>query len=322
MEKRDAAYWQAILTPEIEAAAAENRAPDFSVAGPGSWAQVLDRLLVAGRIEIVGSAARQFHSAFPRSAFGRTLCTLLDRLPPAAEGPAFADIGTKDFQLAGRNRSETFVLMFCDASHQFGIPLFAAHRFFGRLPATFAYLRDFRRLLFLDGVPSLGSNLQATLAAIRTHAASIGARRIICLGNSGGTFAALKYGLELEAEAVVGFAGPTNLAPEFTEHLRPIPLALTKKAANLLPAAEIDLRKVYADAESPPRVALRYGANNWDDRIQAEHLRGFPKVSLLPIPGLQSHNVLVELIRRDQLQPLLDWLVSPAGEPPQIPEET
>lgn len=320
MAKHGAAYLQATLTPEIEAAVAEGRAPDFSVAGPGSWVLVLDRLLAAGKIEVVRAAAQHFHLAFPKSAYGRTLCSTLDRLPPATEVPPFADTRSKDFQVVTRERSETLALMFCDATHRFGIPLSLAHRFFGRMPATLAYLRDLERLLFLAGVPSLGASRAETLDAIRELAMSMGARRIVCLGNSGGTFAALLYGLELKADAVVGFAGPTNLSPAFTENLRPVLLANRTQKLSL--ASKIDLRKAYSDADGPPRVALIYGNSNWDDRIQAEHMARLPSCLLRPIPGFKSHNVLLELIRRDQLQSLLDWVLSPETELPEIPDLT
>jgi hypothetical protein len=86
---------------------------------------------------------------------------------------------------------------------------------------------------------------------------------------------------------------------------------LAERPERLALSAEIDFRKAFADAQNPPRVTLIYGALNWDDRIQAEYLAGLPNVSLRAIPDLQGHNAVTALIRRNELQEVLDELVSP-----------
>src|SRR5438128_681288 len=64
-------------------------------------------------------------------------------------------------------------------------------------------------------VRSLGPTRDATLASLRRFIAFREGRRVVCIGNSAGGFAALDYGLALGADAVLCIAGQTNLTPDF-----------------------------------------------------------------------------------------------------------
>jgi pimeloyl-ACP methyl ester carboxylesterase len=157
----------------------------------------------------------------------------------------------------------------------------------------------------------LGNDRAATVQSLRDLARSLGARRILCYGNSGGAFAALHYGLDLAAEAVVAVAGRTNQAPEFNAQLQFA--RSVDRVETAFPGMATDLRQLYLAAERRPRVLASYGEHNWDDRLHAEYLRGVPGVTLQPIEDFMGHNAAMELVRRGQFQDLLDWLVAPAG---------
>jgi pimeloyl-ACP methyl ester carboxylesterase len=228
-------------------------------------------------------------------------------MPPADRQLPFADDLTKEVQIVPRNDAETVVLLFCGNSHRLGMPLSAIHRWLGLIPASLVYLRDFRRLSYLTGLSSLGPDREATLTSLRGIIASLGGRRTVCCGNSGGGFAALHYGLDLGSEAVLGLSGATNLSPDFNMHLRQA--VNSARLRRDLPPGLIDLRRLYGTANRPPRALLLYGQNNWDDRLQAEYLSGLPTVTLKAVEDHDEHNVVVELIKRGQFEGFLDWLV-------------
>ena len=298
------------LADEIEAAFRERRPPalgERNVAGHRAAAAAIDVVVARGNLEAAEHAARLLYSKSPGFRYARNLCAVFDRMPPADRQLPFADDLTKEVQIVPRKDAETVVLLFCGNSQRLGIPLSAIHRWLGLIPASLVYFRDFRRLSYLAGLPSLGPDREATLTSLRGIIASLGGRRTVCYGNSGGAFAALHYGLDLGSEAVLSLSGVTNLSPEFDAYLR--------KAVNIarlrrdLPHALVDLRRLYGTADRPPRALLLYAQHNWDDRLHAEYLSGLPTVSLMAVENHDEHNVLVELIKRGEFEGLLDRLV-------------
>jgi pimeloyl-ACP methyl ester carboxylesterase len=160
------------------------------------------------------------------------------------------------------------------------------------------YLRDFRNLCFSSGVRSLAPSRGETVRALRRILATLGARRIVCYGNSVGGFAAVHYAADLGADAAVSLAGPTDLTT-----LRS-PLGQRLRMMN----AEKDLNRILSEAEAPPQVLVVCGDGNWDDRLQAENLAGQPTVTVRLVEQFGGHSVAAELICRQQFGAVLEWL--------------
>lgn len=274
------------------------------------YADTLTKLLDDGQFEVAERLARRLHTSYPNWAYAMVMRGLFDHLPPSGSQPAFADDLTRDVQLVRRDGADSLLLVFSGFDHRMGVSLSAMHRWFGRLPASLIYLRDFRSLFYLTGLPSLGADLADTVAALRDIAGALGARRILCCGCSGGVFAALSYGLALGAEAVLALAGPTNLSIEFNAHLRSA-RRVSRLWAEMPAAPAIDLRQSYAEAVRPPRVLFVYDRNNWDDRLHAEYIAGLPSVRLDPIEDRGIHAVIMPLILGGFFEAKLDWLVAP-----------
>jgi amino acid adenylation domain-containing protein len=293
---------------ELNAAHAEGRevaldaAPDLAI-----WANALDVLFLAGKMEVLEHGARQLATAHPGFDYAETVAAFFDRRP-AAGGDLlpFDDKRLAPVQIVPRAGAETVLILFADRFHTLGMPLPAIHRWLGRLPASLIYLRDFRRLYYLAGVPELGTDRAATVAALRATVAALGGRRILCYGNSAGSFAALDYGAALGAEAVLAMAGPTNLRPEFNAHLRWVASSLRLHKA--MPDAVADLRPLFTAGAPVQRFRIVFGEHDWDDRLQAENLAGAANAELVPVPGYLGHNVTMELVRRGGFGAMLDWL--------------
>jgi hypothetical protein len=285
------------------------RALDLSRSTPAQWARAVDRLCLDGDIDAAAHGARCLHAAFPRFEFAAKLSKCFDFLPAAADQLPFKDDLGRDLQVVANPAADAVLIVFCGRFHRIGMSLSAMHRWFGRLPASLVYLRDFRHLFYLSGLPSLGANRDDTIAALRRMVASLNGRRILCLGASAGTYPALHYGLDLGAEAVVGLSGAIDLSVDFNARLTGAETIARLHAE--LPAAAIDLRRAYATAPKPPRARIAYGADNWDDRLHAESMRGLSTVRLEAVDACDNHNVTLELIRRGQFEPMLNWLLSP-----------
>lgn len=283
----------------------------FDASDAKGWALALEALTARPRAPALGRIAGRLARRFPELRFARFVRAAVDGAARRAAGVAeFVDDPTRDVQFVpGNAAATTLLLLFCGDHHRLGMPLELMHRWLWPLGAHLVYLKDFSQRYFLNGVASLGPSASATTAGLRALAARLGVRRIACYGNSSGVYAALRYGLDLEAAAVVGMAGPTNLDPEFLaahESQRAL-LAIARQC----PDRAVDLRRLFAAAPRRPRVRLIYGAARAVDRLQAENLSGLDGVRLEPLAGYREHNVVQALLWRGRLGAVLDELVGP-----------
>jgi hypothetical protein len=309
----------AALAADIKSAFEQRLILDVRAAGIPLWAESIDQLLESGDFGAAHFAASQIAAIRPDLPFMKSVIGLLENLPPPDPSlPPFKDDPRKEVQIVRRPDADAVLLVFCDYAHRVGAPLSAVHNWFGRLPANLIYLRDFRRLFFLDGVPSLGASRDGTLANLRQIIRSAGAGKVFCLGYSAGGFAALHYGLELGADAVLSIAGVVNLTPGFTgagdfrsEAYRKHPIS----------AHPVDLRALYQRAARPVPSLLVYGDGSASDRKHAEYLAGLPGVRGLAIENCAHHHVVMELIRRGEFAGLLGWLFREQSNARSMPAE-
>jgi acyl-CoA synthetase (AMP-forming)/AMP-acid ligase II/acyl carrier protein len=297
------------LVDELETAYAADRTPAFRRASPNRWGNACHALWEAGRIEIVEFAARALHEKFPGLDYFRTLVAYFDALPsdppPAL---AFADDPAAEIQIVGRPNCDKVILCFCAMNGTLGLPLNFVHQWLGRLPASLVYIKDFRNLRGGCGFPTLGPDRDSAITAFRRVANNLGAINIYTLGVSLGGFAALYYGLELKASAVLSLAGATDHTPSFVRTLGPVSddyLEMCERA----PEYASDLSGPLTRACNRPRVLLVYSDRHSDDRRQAERIAGLSRVKLIAVHSAH-HNVVDPLVRERTLLPLLQEFLS------------
>jgi hypothetical protein len=297
---------------------------------------ITERMLRSGKLDAIEHTVRHLHASFPRLAFARNLCELFEHIPAADGQLPFVDDLGKDVQIVRRRRARTAILVFNGFADRLGLPLAVIHRWLGKLPAHLLYLRDFERQFYLRGIRSLGGSRGETLEELNRILGRLKARRVLCVGASGGVFGALHYGVILGADRILCFSGVTNLSPEFRAHAKSI--AVRHFSADAVPPETgkpkwsavvgqhlsmdpelgglvLNMRQYYEAAKRPPRTLFLFGSENWDDRIQAENLRGLPSVTLREVPNIAEHNIVPDVARRGELGSLLDWLVEPEPAP-------
>jgi amino acid adenylation domain-containing protein len=297
----------AALAADISAAFRDGRALDLAAHHTSAWQDAINILLARGDLKEAEYGVRRIHPAYPELPYPRNLCEVFDHLPAADAQPAFKDDAEKEVQVVRNGNADAALLLFCGNMDRLGLPLPLIHRWLGRLPAHLVYLRDFRRLFFMAGFSSLGGDREVAFCRLRTIISSLGARRLVCYGNSAGVFAALHYGLHLNAEAVLGVSGPTNLSAEFNAHLNSRRSAARLRAEVRLPC--LAMSQAYAAPKRRPRVWLVYGDSHWDDRLQAEDMGGLPDVVLQPLADFSGHNTIPESIARGLFDQQLQFLV-------------
>lgn len=260
------------------------------------------------------AAARAFLAAIEGqqhpSAGLAELATLLAHAPdrPAAFDADFIDDPAADIQVVRRAGASTVLFVFTGGAMRFNGPLTIVDRWFRRLEATIVYLRDFDGMFYLGGIRSLGDGYGAAVRGLRGIAASLGATRIACIGNSSGSYGAMRYALDLGAAAVLCLAGPSVLdrsVPALLERQR-----LRGATAEPVDPARLDLAVLYAEAERHPRLRILFGADNEVDRREAQNMARLPGVELVPVPGFKRHGILPALVVDGTFDRQLDWLVA------------
>src|SRR5687768_11816941 len=313
------------MNPDAKAATVKALAENFERAWESGDVPVFDgrriklfvlacqQLLDHGRLAAGEHAIRHLYAAHPTLHYAATMAAVFDCTP---DGPAplieFSDDPDADVQVIHRTGCDAVMLVFCGRLNRPGLPMQLIHRWFGRLPVSIIYLRDFQKLVGGAGYPSLGSNREATVESLKSLISHMGARRIYAYGNSGGSFPALHYGLNLGAKAVLCMAGPTNLTAEFNRNMTAFSRELTEGPLKL-PEYAVDMRQLYAVAEQPPRVLYVYGTGFWNDRLWAENMKGLPSVELVPVEDCAEHKIVAEVLRRGLYPDLLRRFMA-AGE--------
>ena len=200
--------------------------------------------------------------------------------------------------------AENLVIVFTGVSRQFWISLDILHRILGRYFGQIVYLRDFRSIYYLAGVGDWGG-YGDTLEQLRNIAGKAKAKKLYVIGISAGGFAALKYGLDLSADAILSLSPRTELSY----------MQQREKSANRLrrlriPTDALDLLPVYDQAPRRPRTTIVYGAKNEIDTTQAERLAHLPEIHLMPLPGVAAHNIMTHLLAGGQFDRYLQQLLT------------
>jgi hypothetical protein len=301
------------LIRDLEAAHASGGAPVLGHASPFQWAAACHELLeadCADHMHVLEYAARHLNAAYPGLAYLATLVAWFDAVPRDLPPPlAFRDTPAAEIQVVARADCDAVLLCFCARQGTLGVPLNFGHQWLGRLPASLIYIKDFRNLFGGCGYPSLGPDRATAIAALRSLADGLGAKRIYTLGVSQGGYPALYYGLELGAHAVLSLAGATDMTPDFVESLgpaRPNYFDLLQ----LAPDYAKNLRTSFASADPRPHVLLAFSGDNSRDRRKAERMSGLPNVELIAVDGYAQHNVVDPLIQRGEFFDLLNRLLS------------
>jgi pimeloyl-ACP methyl ester carboxylesterase len=171
-------------------------------------------------------------------------------------------------------------------------------------------LRDFERLVYIAGIKSIG-NYSASVTALRRLCASLGTRRLVTTGNSGGGAAAMLYGADLGARRALAFAPPTDfdLAMSYLGPLvRKRLISLRDNGCIVWPDAPAVLRRV-PEMESE----IYYGAKNAVDRKHARFVAGLPNVRQFAIDDVDTHGVVLAMAAQGRLAAAFHTLVGARG---------
>ena len=204
----------------------------------------------------------------------------IPHVAPAYQGKGAGDSG---FWVAPA-ASSTTVIVFIGMAMRLDVAIYFFQRILTRHKFNVIYVFDWANVYYFGGIRGLGQNLRETIASLRRKCAELGTRRLICLGQSSGGYAAVLYGARLKADGVLVFS-PVVLSVMEDRTLARISAVKGKR----LERRDVDLKRILSDSRVRPFTRIVFGADNKSDVASARHLSGLRNVVEHPLSGVASH---------------------------------
>lgn len=198
-----------------------------------------------------------------------------------------------EMTIAGPERPEGTVVVFTGIQDQAWVPMHVLDRFFAELGLTAVYLRDYRRLAFMDGLKSLAPTLRGTVDALSRQVASEVGKPVYTFGASAGGMAAVVYAQGLGASASLLFSPPTTFDPDLVEKMGDTrgDVWFRRLLAHIDPQA-FDLGRILAAMPPSYRLTAYANSGNVLDCAHVERLQGMPRTRVRLLEGSAEHNSL------------------------------
>lgn len=167
------------------------------------------------------------------------------------------------------------------------------------------YLRDFARSLYVNGIESVATGYDATIAALQEVLARHGTRQLLCLGTSAGGFGAIRYALRMGAAGILTASPPISfkVVDELGDSRARL---LVHRMYALFGRENLDLSRDVREAGGATRLSVWFGEQSEMDAAHARCLDGLPGVDLHPIAGLARHGSFSTVLENGAFAAFLD----------------
>ena len=153
------------------------------------------------------------------------------------------------------------------------------------------FMQDRSHNIYISGAKSIPGDRAETQNYLRSLLKELDTQRLIVVGRSGGGYAALQYGLEMNADRIVGFSAPVGVESNFLASIQDNRGRLLARRLN----SEFEKTDMLLDhlldnsANVTEGIHLHYAEAERIDRLSAEHIADYDNVHLYPIMGNDSH---------------------------------
>jgi hypothetical protein len=172
-------------------------------------------------------------------------------------------------------------------------------------------LRDASRTCYFGGLPPITDSMEALMSIIGDNITRLAPRKVLVLGNSGGSLMAMLTGHTLRADYVHVFSAYTNLDPvhclKVMDEEERIAYADTMDMLSRTPEPlrrYLDLANVLKDWNGKTRYNVHVCDKATSQVRRAQHIAGLPGVTVHRYP-CDNPRVVRWLAKRSRLLPLL-----------------
>lgn len=162
------------------------------------------------------------------------------------------------------------------------------------------FLRDINRSWYHEGNDESFDNIEGTVSFLKQQINDSGAKRVICIGNSMGGYAAILFGVLLNVDYILTFAPQTSL--------KNTDLILSKQQIkyvhNHFSNTYFDLNEVLVTYLNTSTIHIYYDPSNIKDRTHAQHISTYSNVYLHTCDGL-GHILHYNLMKTGEFQTIL-----------------
>ena len=287
--------------------ACAGRPLDTGLVSPLVWSLTLPWLLDYCTPTLLQPYVAKLAQDFPKISFLGDVAQALEHAPPPRVDHEFHDGWNADVQFvrAPGGSSTRLLVCFSGAFGRMGMSITTFDRWLAHQPTHVLYLKDMSRAFYRDGVTSLGPGPESTVSFIRELTRLLGIEEVSVYGISMGGPAALDASLELGARRMVWAAGAVERSDKQARWNDPAE-AEQRRAVGQELLARLE------QASHVPEIVCIYGENFSIDAEIPEILAAHPAVRLVPISGLNHHNIDFHLAKGGRLDRLIAWVAADA----------
>jgi tetratricopeptide (TPR) repeat protein len=296
---------------EIEEAVAAARAVDLPVEAQLEAAKIL---VEYGLTEAARPVLSRLEARFPAARQLLLVVRQIDRMGLARLHSTSASSDLPETQLESFQGfhempvpgSDTVLIVFGGTNNRLWMTFSLLHKILRKTGVSVIYCRDLQRLWYAGGIIGMGDNFQSTVEGFRTLVTRYGATRILTLGNCIGCLGALRYGLSLGAQGVLGLSPKLRMLHDLEPHER----TQLREVYESRPAEDKDVHREYLEVSSRPNVTLIFGEDCAGDAYNAKAMADVGGVTLAAIPHSSDTDSVKDLLVRGLFEPLLQDFVA------------
>ena len=162
------------------------------------------------------------------------------------------------------------------------------------------YLRDLSQTWYHSGLPGISRNIEETASFLKRQVTVASTGKVVLVGNSMGGYAAILFGILLEANIVHAFSPHTFIgSSKYIRSKNRIQYVHAKFSRRYF-----DLGRVMRLHSNTVRVNVYYDPADKLDKSHAFHLKGSTSVTLFPLHGA-GHSLVKALRDSGQLRDIL-----------------
>ena len=206
--------------------------------------------------------------------------------------------------------SKKLLVLFATMFNSYGISTAAAVSIIAKTGVNILVLKDSTLNFFLKGVEGFAPDFAGIATGIQSVADKLGADSIYISGFSSGGYAALLTSLTLPCRGYLGFAHWTDMRSN-SPLLESNSIFSVDRLATHDPKLRVNLRPLLEKANPNVPRTLIYGGQRPNDVAHALNLEGLNTIKVICRPKA-SHNVIIPLVAKKELEPMFRQLVSAA----------